>query len=161
MAGNIDIDPDMVAGLVPVLRNPGTFEAMHALTEGGNAFFRFAHEALVTAFSKQESDPRVIDAFSAGIGSYELLASNTGTIPQDRRLRVVRNYFDNPDYSANLSAAMERSARVLVHRHPELAQGVLDLSEARVLGSSPELLARSIYGAAIMRAAHVEASNVL
>lgn len=62
-------------------------------------------------------------------------------------------YRDNAD-------TMEESVRELIAKYPYLAQGLQDLCEAQVKDSSPELVAYSLRGAAVMRVAHVEANEL-
>lgn len=159
MAGSIDIHPDVVSGLVPILRDHEAFEAMHGVAEKGYPFFRFAHSAFVaTLRDRTQYDPRVIDAISTGVQSYEVLGANAGEpVPAPFGLIIIAAFEKNPNYGIDLAETMEESTRELIQKYPYLAQGLHDLCEAQVKDPSPQLVGYALRGAAVMRAAHVEA----
>lgn len=162
MARGIEIHPDVVSGLVPILRDSPTFEVMHDVAEHGNPFFRFAHAAFVaTLHSRTQYENRIIEAISTGVESYEVLGANVGEpIPGVFSLSIITNFEQNPNYGIYLAETMEEGFREMIANHPHLAQGLQDLCEARVKDSSPELVAYSLRGAAVMRAAHIEANEL-
>lgn len=157
MAKGIEISDDLVAGLVPVLKDPDALEALHRCARDNDTLLHLTHTALISglrAFTGYGDN--VVRAADIGAKAYETLGANVGEpIPTDFALQILASREIDPNFGLHLGEQMDDQRTILINRYPFLAQGLYDLCLAQL--KDPSLAA--VYGlgsAAVMRAAHEE-----
>ena len=158
MAEGIDIHPDVVSGLVPILRSPEALHDMHVVAERSNPFFRIAHAFFVVNLNGgTQYDSSIVSAISTGIEAYEVLGVNCDPIPVNFGLSVIANFEQNPNYCLAIADTMQESMQALFQQSPQLADGLREICQAHTKGLNSELFTYSLGGASLMRAAHKDA----
>lgn len=157
MAKGIEISDDLIAGLVPVLKDPDALEALHECARDNDTLLHLTHTALISGLRVFTGyDSNIIRAADIGAKAYETLGANVGEpIPSDFALQIIANREIDPNFGLHLAEQLDEERRVLIQKYPFLAQGLYDLCLAQL--KDPTLAA--VYGlgsAALMRAAHEE-----
>lgn len=158
MASGIEIHEDLVAGLVPVLKNPDALEQGHTLAKGVNPLLHLTHAALMASLKTRTGyDELIIDAVDVGARAYEALGANMlrEPVPIHFALRVIADREKNPNFSLNLGDMFHTQRERFISEATTLAEGVYEISLPYVKDSGL-VNTYSLGGAAVMRTAHEE-----
>lgn len=134
MAKGIEICDDLVAGLVPVLKDPDALEALHRCARDNDALLHLTHTALISSLRALTGyDDNIIRAADIGAKAYETLGANVGEpIPADFALQILANREIDPNFGLYLGEQMNDQRIMLINKYPFLAQGLYDLCLAQL-----------------------------
>lgn len=161
MASGIEINDDLIAGLVPVLKDPATFESFHSTAKENDSLLHLTHTAMMaSAIKRANYNETILHAIETGVKAYETLGATVGEpIPAAFALQIIANRERNPNFGLMFGEELREQRGILIDKYPILAQGLYELCLAQI--KDPQLA--SIYGlggAAVIRAAHEEIYNM-
>lgn len=157
MTSGIEIQEDMIKGLVPELKNPDVLARSHRLASENNPLLHFIHVAMMVGFKRSTNyDSDAIEAINLGAESYEGLSIATGDqIPVSFCLAIIAKREKDHNFGIRLAEQMTDAREELLFSNRELALGIYSVSAAYT--ERPELASTyGIGGAALMHSAHSE-----
>lgn len=157
MASGIEIQSDIVKGLVPELKNPDVFARSHYIAQETNPLLHFLHLAMMAELKRSSNySQEALEAVNLGVESYEgLSVATVDPVPNSFSLSIIAEREKKLDFSMLMAEQMTEAREKLFETNYELALGVYAVSEAH--SDSQELASTySVGGAALIHSAHAE-----
>lgn len=156
MAGFIDLEPGLVEGLVPELKDPDTFDFTHTVAAGNDRLLHIFHESVMVGFGNTNYDDRVIEAVDTGAKAYESLSIiRNEPIPAEYAVEFIAENNKNGNFGLELAGLMDEARGNLMVENPELAMGMKAICVAHLDDKSDELaFVYGVGGGALLRLAH-------